>query len=187
MSLEQTLYEPSVHIIKQPEGGYVFPVKEQNMMGGGQNINMNNINNLGNNAGIGNNLGSNMSNFKNMKNYELENLYNYSSDPLAAFMQKQQGDNISKPVLDSNIMNSNPGNQMPMNLGNSINLGRIDSLNFLRDGSFYNWESNNDRFLPSRGPSQLFGQFSEDQQDEAKNFFSKTNAFRNVSVQSVVK
>jgi hypothetical protein len=68
-----------------------------------------------------------------------------------------------------------------------MNLARIDSLNnFLRDGSFYNWD-NNERFLPSRGASQLFPQYTEDGQDESKNFFSKTNAFRNISMQSFSK
>jgi hypothetical protein len=70
----------------------------------------------------------------------------------------------------------------------SMNLGRIDSLNnFLRDGSYFNWENNNDRFLPSRGASQFFAQYNDDGQEEAKNFFSKNNAFRNISVQSFGK
>lgn len=95
--------------------------------------------------------------------------------------------NDNKPGL--NPMNNFYDNNS-INLGGpSINLGRIDSFKnmmSMRDPSYYVWDNADNKFLaPSRMGSQLFAQYPDD--EDGKNIFSKNNAFRNMSVQSVSK
>ena len=191
-SQEQSLYEPSIHYIKQAYTGsdgvgnvssalkaesqaqsaaaQFYNQKQDIMSSQGMNLNMNmNMNNHNNN-----NL-----NFFSIPN-SLDNA-NLKISNAAQIIKPVETITGIKPIVDNTNLNmiGNP-------LVNQMSLGRIDSFNnFLRDGSFYNWENNNDRFLFSRGPSQLFPQLNEDFQDESKNLFSKNNAFKNISTQSL--
>ena len=186
-SQEQSLYEPTIHYVKQAYTGsdgvgkltvankgdqpsksqaaQFYNQKQDLMSSQGMNMSMNMNNNL-NFFSIPNSLDN-----VNMKITDAEQIVK----PVDIIT-------VNKPLVDNTTNLNLIGNP----LVNQMSLGRIDSLNnFLRDGSFYNWENNNDRFLFSRGPSQLFPQLNEDFQEESKNLFSKNNAFRNISTQSL--
>jgi hypothetical protein len=187
-SHDHTFYEPSVHVIK----GETTTNNNSNIHSSfhlGRDHNNIIPQNL-----QSNNIPNSSSNINFFSSGAMENMYFNQGNFIKTSPDNIQG-STNKPIIAENNLNTfNQLNNMPsmnmnnMNMNNSINFGRGDSFNnLIRDGSFINWE-NNERFLPSRGISQNFNQYLADEpENETRNFFSKNNAFRNVSVQSVTK